>query len=41
MKLQRKIAHASIALKTFVHSEWNFATENFDNLNLELHASDK
>lgn len=41
MKLQRKIAHASIALKTFVHSEWNFGTENFDNLNSALHPDDE
>lgn len=41
MKIQRKIAHASTALKTFVHSEWNFGTKNFDCLNLIIHPDDK
>lgn len=40
MKLQRKIAHASEALKTFIFSEWNFGIENFLNLNKVLMPSD-
>jgi hypothetical protein len=41
VKLQRKIAHASLALKTFIFSEWNFGVENFKSLNKALEGDDK
>lgn len=41
MKLQRKIAHASLALKIFIFSEWNFGVDNFHNLNKILLPCDE
>jgi hypothetical protein len=41
MKLQRKIAHASDALKIFIFSEWNFGVDNFQSLNKVLSSSDE
>ncbi|KAG5671330.1 hypothetical protein PVAND_001533 [Polypedilum vanderplanki] len=41
LSLQRKIAHASSALKTFVHTEWNFGVENFEKLRNGLLPEDE
>jgi hypothetical protein len=40
MKLQRKIAAASSALKIFVFTDWKFGTANFLNLNKVLLPED-
>lgn len=40
MKLQRKIAHASEALKVFVCSDWKFGVDSFVGLNDVLRPED-
>lgn len=40
MKLQRKIANASSALRVFVFSDWKFGIDNFLDLNCKLLPSD-
>ncbi|CAO1421565.1 unnamed protein product [Diamesa serratosioi] len=40
MKLQRKIANATTALRVFVFNEWTFGIDNFMDLNYKLLPSD-